>query len=415
MRLDVAYINNNLQLGGAETVLQQLHGGLLARGQRSAIYVDENDAHTTASNVHTFVPRIVDRLYHTRLHDVLQSTIPRRKLTDRAFRRLAFSPHQIVHIHNFHGTYASIESLATLARAKPVVWTFHRFWGITGGCDHPGGCEKFLDHCGDCPLVDEWPICGTDKTAEQLALKKKFLADAPLCIVAPSRHLAEKVRASPVGRRWKTVQIPNGVDVEKFECARKNDASFRRALGLKPEATVILVVNRNFQEPLKGFGTILGALLNIDPRNLQIVLAGGSADWAAARLAEKFDCVSAGYIYSRERLAEFYEAADIFLYASPRENFPCVILEAMAAQCCVVSTPTDGVLEQIENGRSGLLAESFAGESLGAALRTALASSETRRNLGAAARARVKEFFSEQRMIDAHMELYTELLGQPAR
>ena len=41
-----------------------------------------------------------------------------------------------------------------------------------------------------------------------------------------------------------------------------------------------------------------------------------------------------------------------FLFASPAENFPCVILEAMASACCVVATPTSGVTEQIEDGRN---------------------------------------------------------------
>lgn len=412
MSLDVAFINNNLQLGGAETVMRQLHEGLLAGGHRSRIYVDEANGDAGVRFVRPFVPRVLNRLYHTRWHDALQKILPRRAWTDRAFRRLARSRHQLLHIHNFHGTYANIESLAALATAKPVVWTFHRFWGITGGCDHPDGCEKYLRACGACPLVDEWPICGTDNTAEQLALKKKHLAAAPLCVVAPSRHLAEKVRNSPVGARWRVVQIPNGVDVEKFGCARKRDAQFRQSLGIRPDATVLLVVNRNFQDPLKGFGTIRDALAAMEPRGLQIVLAGGAADWAAEQLRARFDCVSAGYVSSRTQLAAFYEAADIFLYASPRENFPCVILEAMAAQCCIVSTPTDGVMEQIESGRSGVLAESMSGEGVAAALKMVLSDSELRVRLGAAARARVREHFSEQRMIGEHVRLYSEIADE---
>lgn len=414
MMLDVAHLNNNLQLGGAETVMRQLHDGLRARGMRSAIYADELDRTAVSPEVRPLVPAFLDRFYHTRFRGALQTILPRHAVTDRAFRRLAASPHQVLHVHNFHGTYAGIASLAALAAAKPVVWTFHRFWGVTGGCDHPGDCEKYLYQCGDCPLVEEWPICGRDNTAAQLALKKHHLAGAPLCIVAPSRHLAEKVAHSPVGRRWRIEQIPNGVDVQKFGCARKHDPEFRRSLGLKPEAVVILVVNRNFQEPLKGFGMVREALAATEPRNLQIVLAGGAADWAAAQLAPKFDCISAGYVSLCEQLADFYECADIFLYASPRENFPCVILEAMAAQCCIVSTPTDGVLEQIEQGESGLLGDSISGESLAGVLQTALSMPETRRRLGISARERAAKEFSERQMIDRHLKLYAGLLDKAA-
>ncbi len=67
-------------------------------------------------------------------------------------------PRDVVHIHSFHGQYATIESLLYLISRKPVLWTFHRFWGITGGCDYPGDCRKYLESCGHCPRVDEWPL-----------------------------------------------------------------------------------------------------------------------------------------------------------------------------------------------------------------------------------------------------------------
>ena len=408
--MNIGYVNNGYQLGGAETVVKQLHGNLLSRGHQSTFYAADVGSIRHATGVKSLYPRVLDRLYHSRLHGLVEKFFTRDRLTDRAFRKLAFSNHDLIHIHNFHGTYASIESLAFVAERKPVVWTFHRFWGITGGCDHPAHCLKYLESCGDCPLVEEWPMNGIDDTAAQLAQKSRLLAPSTLCVVAPSRHLAQTVRGSRVGKAWRVEHVPNGVNPSEFGFERKQDAAFRRTLGIDPGAVTILVVNRDFKILNKGYATIAQAIKNRPMPGVQLVLAGGNSAYALSQLPPGINAIDAGYISSRARLAELYEAADIFLYSSPRENFPCVILEAMSSRCCIVSTPTDGVVEQVEHGVSGMLAESFEPEDLAAALHEALEMGVKRDQLGFNARARVEALFTEDGMVCAHLELYRELI-----
>ena len=110
-------------------------------------------------------------------------------------------------------------------------------------------------------------------------------------------------------------------------------------------------------------------------------------------------------------MAKLYEAADLFLFASSAENFPCVILEAMSAGCCVVSTPTSGVEEQIDHGRTGFLAEHLSGKSLGLMLREALALPDHGRRCGQEARGAVETQFSEETMVGRHLALYAALLS----
>jgi glycosyltransferase involved in cell wall biosynthesis len=415
MTLDIALVNNQDQCGGAETVMWQLHRGLLQQGHRSSVYMDQYDRGLPDSHRHGLCPAWIDRLDHSRFHGMLAKWAPRSRWTDAGFRRLLKSGHGLVHIHNFHGIYATVESLAALSACKPVVWTFHRFWGITGGCDHPADCPKYLEACGGCPLVHEWPMNGLDNTAAELERKTRVLGPAPLCIVAPSLHLAEKVRGSRVGKNWRVEHIPNGVDVARFRFERKSSADFRRGLGLDHGKTTVLVANRNFRDPLKGFDVIEAALRDLPASNLQVVFMGGEAEWAVSRLSPRHAPVAAGYVADREKLADWYEASDIFLYASPRENFPCVILEAMASGCCVVSTPTDGVREQFEHGRSGWLADSFAPADLARLLAEVLASKETVQQTGLNARRHVTAHFSEGDMINAHLRLYGELTDENQR
>ena len=408
MKIDL--VNNQYQLGGAETVMLQLHRGLIESGHESRVHVAEGKTYPNDRTIVPLYPRLLSRLSHTRFHGVIEALAPRAAWTERAFNKLGAIPEGVVHIHNFHGLYAGIQSLASVAARRPVVWTFHRFWGITGGCDHPGDCTRYRDACGDCPRVEEWPICGRDNTAEQLRLKLEHLSPARLHIVSPSRHLARKVSESLVGRDWPITVIPNGVDPAQFGFKRKRDPEFRRRLGLDPGAKVVLIVNRNFQDPIKGYPLLQSALPLLNPSGVQFAFAGGNSDWAIRQLPPSFQCVDLGYVASRSHLAELYEAADIFLFSSPGENFPCVTLEAMSAKCCVVSTPTDGVIEQIEQGRSGLISPSFQAEDLAATLDFAIAHPLKVQEYADAARLRVEREFSEENMLARHLDLYRSLL-----
>lgn len=108
-------------------------------------------------------------------------------------------------------------------------------------------------------------------------------------------------------------------------------------------------------------------------------------------------------------MANLYEVADIFLFASPAENFPCVILDAMSAKCCVVSTPTSGVTEQIEHGRTGFLAESISGSDLSRILNQVL-KKDSLSQIGEAARKKIEEELSEENMVRRHLRLYQDVV-----
>jgi len=397
--MKILYVNNQLKLGGAETVVHQLRRGF--PDAQLAVAAGK----TFPPNVLPLYPRLLARLHHSRWQAVVSKFAPRDAWTDRAFRRLANGPHDLIHIHNFHGKYASIESLSYLAKKKPLVWTFHALWGVTGGCDHPRTCPRYLAACGECPQLGRWPLGNHDDTAEQLNKKLRLLATLPLHIVAPSKWLAEIVRHSPVGKNWQVHQIPNAVD-----------AIFENALSTKQLDTAkvrILIVNRNFKDVQKGFEmirTALEAVAKSYSETSTLILAGENADWAADEL-RGWQCEVAGYVSEPAALAALHSHSDIFLFASPAENFPCVILEAMAAGSCVVATPTGGVVEQIQHNVSGLLADEISGPSLAETLSLALNDPTLRLRLGEAARSRVAAEYTERVFIQRHRSLYEKVVS----
>jgi glycosyltransferase involved in cell wall biosynthesis len=406
--MNIAFVNTSFQLGGAETVAHALIDGCAAAGHATRLYVAAGKTYPNGDGVVPLYPRVLSRLHHSRFHAITERWAPRHEWTDRRFGRLASGWADVVHLHNFHGDYASVASLAKVARHKPLVWTFHGHWGITGGCDHPIECTRYRDACGNCPRLGVWPLGTVDDTAAQLELKARVLGGLPIHVVSPSRFIADRIARSRVGRQWQIHHIPNGVSTSEFRGLRKSDSALRGELGLDPTATTILVVNRNFKDPQKGFTLVREALAVIarDHQSVQVVLGGDNSAWAASQLPPALRAVSLGYVRSRRTMAGLFEVADIFLFASPAETFPCVVLEAMASECCVVATPTSGVTEQIDDRRTGLLATELAGEALGCTLMAALQDAGRRRALGRAAREHVIAHFSTESFVARHLDLY---------
>jgi glycosyltransferase involved in cell wall biosynthesis len=385
--MNLLLVNNQYHLGGAETVVHQIW----ARIPKARLLVAE----AASLAVEVMYPHLLSRLNHSRFHQVTEKWFPMFEWTNRRFAELRNDPADIIHIHNFHGGYASVETLASLARTKRVIWTFHGLWGVTGGCDHPKGCRGYLEQCGHCPQLGSWPIGNVDRTAAELSRKFTGFTDLSMEVIAPSQYFLEVIRSSPVGRNWTVHHIPNGIDPTKFKPAQTGSDRLR-----------LLVVNRNFQDPHKGFTMVREALKTADPKGLELTFVGLNSGWAIAQLPEGFRTRDLGYITDRETLARLYAESDIFLFASPAENFPCVILEAMASGCCVVATPSGGIVEQITDGQTGFLASAVSGEALAEALARALQTRGELREFGVRARREVIAKFSEDRMIEEHQRLY---------
>ena len=392
--MEILLVNNQLQLGGAETVVHQLR----SRIPNTRLLVPE----TPNLDAEVMYPRLLSRLNHSRFHNLIEKLFPMSQWTNRRFAKIRNGPVDIVHIHNFHGDYASIEALAGLIAVKRVVWTFHGLWGVTGGCDHPKGCRGYLDKCGHCPQLGLWPIGDVDRTAEDLSRKIAALAGLTVNVVAPSRYFCDTIRTSRVGKNWKVHHIPNGIDPERFAPAQT-----------KSRRLNILIVNRNFQDPHKGFDMVREALDLLRPEEVELSFVGSNSGWAIAQLKNAFLTRDLGYVADRRRMAQLFGESHIFLFASPAENFPCVILEAMASGCCVVATPSGGVIEQITDGEDGFLAAEISGGALATALDRAFRSQDRLSVIGENARRKVIEKFNEDAMIDAYLRLYESLIGRP--
>ena len=113
----------------------------------------------------------------------------------------------------------------------------------------------------------------------------------------------------------------------------------------------------------------------------------------------------------RTDMSALLRQADIFcLPTYYREGVPKVLLEAGAAGCSLVTTDWPGCRDVVEHGRTGLLVTIRNVADLRAALAQLLEDPALASELGRAARDRVVDHFSEQRVLPRVLSLYAAVL-----
>lgn len=105
-----------------------------------------------------------------------------------------------------------IEKLCSLG--KPVIWTMHDMWCMTGVCHHALDCDRYMEECGRCPFLNSHRV---NDMSHKVWLKKKALyGKTEICFVAVSHWLEERCRESSLLRDKKVRVIHNAVPVDEF-------------------------------------------------------------------------------------------------------------------------------------------------------------------------------------------------------
>lgn len=168
-------------------------------------------------------------------------------------------------------------------------------------------------------------------------------------------------RAREKFKAKKTVYIPGiGVDIDKFGTHCHGDG-IRAELGLKPDDIMLLSVgelndNKNHENAIRALGQ-----LNIGgnfPDNLYYIIAG------KGEKKERLEQIIASsgletnikLIGFREDIADFYDAADIFMVPSFREGLSVSLMEAMASGLPVICSKIRGNTDLIDD-RGGFFFE----------------------------------------------------------
>jgi glycosyltransferase involved in cell wall biosynthesis len=205
----------------------------------------------------------------------------------------------------------------------------------------------------------------------------------------------------------------NGIDVDGFAASAASGlrSAARREFGVGPDDFVLLQVAR--LDYLKDHATAVRTLARIVPRlpSARLVLVGdGPEKPAIDELIRNLKLDQAvRFLGIRHDVDRLLPGADLFVLTSVSEGIPLTVLEAMAAGLPVVATDVGGMREVVVDGLTGLLASAGDAAGLAECVLRLDGDAERRRAMGAAGRARAKDYFDEPRMAAEYGRIYREL------
>jgi mannosyltransferase len=215
------------------------------------------------------------------------------------------------------------------------------------------------------------------------------------------------------------VQIPStivghGVDLDHFRPAADRDEAWKR-LGLGGRYGVGVVGRIRPPKGQGDFADAISPLLDRHPE-WKPVLVGrakeADAAWAGGLVTRTSGRLA--LVGEQQDVAPWYQGLSVMVQPSHSEGYSLVVLEAMAAGCCVVAAQLPHFPELIEHGRTGFLYPPGDVEALRGILESLMRDPARAEEVGRAAAESAQRAFGVEREADALLELYRPLLDAGA-
>jgi len=249
-------------------------------------------------------------------------------------------------------------------------------------------------------------------------LRNRLLLDAD-AFVAMSREIAAEFRTAGVPGE-KLALLPHGVDRRRFRPASAEErAALRSRLGLPSSALVVIYTGRLLRG--KGLSGLVEAFALLPP-HAHLALVGSGAGQALSIEETLRSSVGTRGLEARvtfagqvENVEDWLRAADVFAFPSVYEALGLSLVEAAACGLACVGSRTGGIVDVIEDGRSGLLVPPGETLALAAALERLAGDADLRRRLGEGAAEVVRSRFDEDETVERYRALFAELASRQGR
>ena len=308
----------------------------------------------------------------------------------------------IIHLHNIHGYYLNYKILFDFLKKynRPVVWTLHDCWAMTGHCCYfsMAKCDKWKTQCFNCPSKKDYPKSLLfDRSRQNYVDKRKsFIGLQNLHIVSVSNWLNQIVRESFLNYA-NLHTIHNGIDLDVFKPLNYREISSRYNLQNKK----VLLGVANVWERRKGLADYLELRKRLSD-DYVIVLIGLSKS--------QIESLPKGMIgisrtENQIQLAQWYSLADIVLNLSYQETFGLTSVEGFACGTPSIVYNVTASPELISDD-TGLIVEPGNISQLVDAIKTMLSNPLKSENC----RRRAEQFYDKDIAFQKYLKLYESLL-----
>ncbi len=272
-----------------------------------------------------------------------------------------------VHIHRF--SYWFRLSLSTFIWPS-LLWRFGRYGKFDIVHTHVSGhayilFAGILCRCKGIRHIHTTHCPWTDSSFRPLILKpfiflndlfmNKFsfnLIDRVIAITPWELNILEKY-----AEKDKIEVIPNGVDRILYLKIKSNQ--FKKKNKIKEKKLVLFFGRLN---PTKGPEILAKAAINITKKRKDIFFVWigpdeGKAEEVKSMIKPYKNMKYLGPIKGKEKIAEMYQAADVYVLPSYREGLPLTLFEAMASGLPIVASPVNGIPYEMKEPDNGFFAD----------------------------------------------------------
>lgn len=238
---------------------------------------------------------------------------------------------------------------ALLNTGKPIVWFMHDMWPLTGGCHYSFDCNGYRMNCMHCPQMKIY----RNKPHDIMYKKKcEWGQFANMYPVAPSIWLTECIKSSMLFGKNISYTIPNVIDTDLFKPIDKTIV--RTKFSLPNDKKLIIFSSVGTHNPYKGAKYLIDAIEKLEDCDYEFIVVGKcDINIFSPNVRKKIHLM--GYVTSQELMVQIYNSADVLIITSMAENFPNVVIEAMACGVPVVGFATGGIKDQIQHKENGWL------------------------------------------------------------
>lgn len=246
-----------------------------------------------------------------------------------------------------------------LEMKKPVIWTMHDMWCMTGICHHAYYCTHYVKECGKCPYLEK-KSSSRDLSHKIWKKKHNIYSDHSmirnLCFVAVSNWLKEKSSKSSLLYDMPVEVIPNAFKISDSSLPDK------KIKAGEDKKIRILFGAARLDDPIKGLDILQRASWLIKDNypdmasNLEIAVFGKAKDPASLEVFG-LPLVNLGVLRGEDSVADAYREAGIVVSASAFETLPGTLVEAQAYGCIPVCFNQGGQTDIIQHLSTGYIAQ----------------------------------------------------------
>ena len=236
-----------------------------------------------------------------------------------------------------------------------------------------------------------------------------WLLRVPPALIANSSAAVEN--AVQLGLRRERVHVlPNVIDLDDFDRRSARPVSVRRSAG---EIVAVAACRLVAAKRLDRFIAAVAAVRR-DGCPLRGVIVGAGPERDAlerrARESGQFDGIT--FLGRRDDIPALLRQADVLVVSSDHEGFPNVVLEAMAAQLPVITTPAGDAPSVIEDGVTGFVVPPDDLGAMADRLRLLARTPSLRLRFGRAGRERVERLYDARHLGTRLLDVYRAIAAE---